>query len=216
MQLIKFINYNNFDCAVLSTNSKNLITNAVLNSNEANEKNVFTAIKGFKRDGHNFINNAFENGCRDFIIEDINFVSKKIIKNSTILQVHDSRKAFADISSIIFDFPFNKMKMIGITGSKGKSTVTNLIFKLINSEIKSCMFSTIKNIINGFEHKAIRTTMESNELNYLLNECLSFGEKTAVVEVSSHAVTLKRVENIEWDIGIFTSFSRDHLDFTAQ
>ncbi len=201
---------------ILSDNSHNEISNIVLNDKSSNCNTIFTAIKGFKADGHDFIINSYLNGCRDFILEKTEGINtgilKEILSKSTVIRVNDSRAALAETSNAIFGYPSDKMKMIGITGTKGKSSVSTLLHKFLTTALKASLFTTIKNVIGSDETYASRTTMEANELHCLLRKSLECEEKTAVVEVSSHGVTLKRVQGINWDIAIFTSFSRDHLD----
>ncbi|MBN2544749.1 MAG: UDP-N-acetylmuramoyl-L-alanyl-D-glutamate--2,6-diaminopimelate ligase [Spirochaetes bacterium] len=201
---------------IISDNSQNDINNVVLNDKLSNSNTIFTAIKGFKADGHSFIINSFLNGCRDFILEKTEGINqgifKEILSKSTVIKVYDSRAALAEISNAIFGFPSDKIKMIGITGTKGKTTVSTLLHKFLTTEHKTSLFTTIKNIIGSNEVYANRTTMEANELHFLLHRSLECQERAAVVEVSSHGVTLKRVHGINWDAAVFTSFSRDHLD----
>jgi len=197
---------------IISDNSHNEINNIVLNDKLSDYRTIFTAIKGFKADGHKFIMNSYLNGCRDFIVEDTKEIYKEIFLKSTVIRVNDSRAALAEISNAIFGYPSDKIKMIGITGTKGKTSVSTLLHKFLTTTEKASLFTTIKNIIGSNEAYASRTTMEANELHSLLRKSLESGERTAVVEVSSHGVTLKRVHGINWDVTIFTSFSRDHLD----
>jgi UDP-N-acetylmuramoyl-L-alanyl-D-glutamate--2,6-diaminopimelate ligase len=197
---------------IISANSGNEITEITLNSKEARNVSVFTAIKGFKTDGHGFIPDAYAKGCRDFFIEDEKFITPDMKKDSTIVLVNDSRKSLALASNLISGYPFNNLKMIGTTGTKGKTTVTTLLHRFLSASYKTAMFSTVRNIVCGKASDSERTTMEASRLQSLLRQSLDCGETHSVVEVSSHAVTLKRIEGINWDAGIFTNFSRDHLD----
>ena len=197
---------------VISCNAIIEINDITLNSKEAGKHFAFTAIKGFKTDGHKFITDAYENGCRNFIISDPALVDEAIIKSSTIISVDDTRLALALISNILYEKPFDRLKMIGITGTKGKTTVSTLLHRFLSEKFKTSKFSTVSNTVCGKTTDSERTTMEASCLQKRLKLSADYGETHSVVEVSSHAVTLKRVEGIEWDAGIFTSFSRDHLD----
>lgn len=188
------------------------VKDIVLNDKISNEQSAFVAIKGFKTDGHSFIKNAYDKGCRNFIVEYIPDGIKNILQNSSVIKVEDSRLAMAMLSCALFGYPSNKLKVIGITGTKGKTTVSTLLYEFLSQIFKTSLFSTVKNIIAGIEKPTEKTTVESNELQKLLASSLNSGDSHSVVEVSSHGVTLKRVAGINWDIGVFTSFSQDHLD----
>ncbi len=209
-ELVKKANI--LDYKLFSLNSKSFFDNITLSSKEAKSNFIFTAIKGFQTDGHRFLSSAYDNGCRNFIVEDINDIDSSITTGSSIIKVNDSREAFGKISNFIYEYPFKKLKLIGITGTKGKTTISTLIYTFLKNRYKTSLFSTIRNIIDDEEIEAVRTTMEANELERDLKTSLDKGSTHAVVEISSHAVTLKRVVDVEFDIGIFTSFSQDHLD----
>jgi UDP-N-acetylmuramoyl-L-alanyl-D-glutamate--2,6-diaminopimelate ligase len=196
----------------VSSNSTLDVKDITLSSKEADESMIFTAIKGFKTDGHKFIADAYKRGCRNFFIEHGRSVEPEIENNSSIISTGDTRTALALASNFINGYPFDRLNMIGITGTKGKTTTTTLLHKFLSINFKSGMFSTIKNIVGGKTTDSERTTMEADRLQKLLRQSADCGETHSVVEVSSHAVTLKRVEGINWDAGVFTTFSRDHLD----
>jgi len=212
MKLVDILKKINIKYEVISDNSSIDIKNISLNSNEITNNDIFVAIKGFKTDGHKFIKNSFEKGVRNFIIEDGEFITSDIKNNSSIIKVDDSRTAMALVSNLIFDYPYDKLKMIGITGTKGKTTTSTLIYNIFNSTYKTNLFSTVKNIVNDVSYDSVRTTMEANKLQEHLCEAVNKGTNYNVVEVSSHAVTLKRIYDINWDVAIFTNFSQDHLD----
>ncbi|OHD20505.1 MAG: hypothetical protein A2Y34_17945 [Spirochaetes bacterium GWC1_27_15] len=208
-EVLKKININ---YEVIANNSNIDVSDIVLSSKEANDKTIFASIKGFKTDGHKFINDCYLKGIKNFLIEDDSFITDDMKKDSTIIKVTDTREGLGLISNVLNDFSYNKLKMIGITGTKGKTTVSTLTYKFLKNKFSTSFFSTVKNIVGGIETPSERTTMEANKLQGLLKKSLQQKEECSIVEVSSHAVTLKRVIGINWDIGIFTTFSRDHLD----
>ena len=188
------------------------IGNITLDSRTADSEKIFTAIKGFQTDGHNFIINAFNAGCRNFLIEDDSKISPEVLANANIAQVKEIRRVFGMLAREINDRPDETLKVFGITGTKGKTTVSTLLHHMLNYQQDTAIFTTVKFSIPQLNADSEKTTMEADKLQYYLNQTKTAGWKQAVVEVSSHAVTLSRVENISWDCGIFTSFSRDHLD----
>ena len=170
---------------------------------------VFFAIRGYEFDGHGFIAGAAERGaicvvCEEPPSADVPFVV-----------VGDSRRALAAASAAWFGFPAAKLKVIGVTGTNGKTTVTSLIKQVIEkvTGVKTGLIGTNGNLIGDRELPAERTTPESYETQELLAAMVGEGCGYAVMEVSSHALRMGRVYGIEFEVGVFTNLSRDHLDF---
>ncbi|NLY10370.1 MAG: UDP-N-acetylmuramoyl-L-alanyl-D-glutamate--2,6-diaminopimelate ligase [Firmicutes bacterium] len=171
--------------------------------------NVFVAIRGYKHDGHHFIPQAIANGA-------IAVISDHLVMDLNVPQVicEDTRLALALISAKFYHFPANKMRIIGITGTNGKTTTTYLIKAILErAGFKVGLVGTIRNLIGSEVVPAKRTTPESLELQQLLAEMYNNGVQYVVMEVSSHALELKRTEGIEFDNVIFTNLTQDHLDF---
>ena len=170
---------------------------------------LFVAIRGFETDGHKYIEAAVESGAICVICEETPKVSIPYII------VPDSRKALALISSVWFEYPANKMKIVGVTGTNGKTSVTNLIKHIIEkcSTSKVGLIGTNGNFIGNRELATEHTTPESYEMQKLLDKMVVEGCEYVVMEVSSHALQLSRVYGIEYDVGIFTNLTPDHLDF---
>jgi len=170
---------------------------------------LFVAIRGFETDGHKYIANAVQNGASCIICEEAPDVSTPYII------VEDSRKALAAISAVWFDYPATKMKLVGVTGTNGKTSVTNLIKHIIEecSASKVGLIGTNGNFIGDRELATEHTTPESYEMQKLLDKMVVEGCEYVVMEVSSHALQLSRVYGIEYDVGIFTNLTPDHLDF---
>jgi UDP-N-acetylmuramyl-tripeptide synthetase len=188
------------------------ISNITLDSRNADCEKIFTAIKGFQTDGHNFIINAFNAGCRNFLVEDASKIPSEICSESNIAQTQNIRRVFGMLARCINDCPDESLKLFGITGTKGKTTVSTLLHHILDYKQNTAIFTTVRFATPQTNADSEKTTMEADKLQYYLQQTKLGGWNQAVVEVSSHAVTLSRVENINWDCGIFTSFSRDHLD----
>jgi UDP-N-acetylmuramoyl-L-alanyl-D-glutamate--2,6-diaminopimelate ligase len=183
------------------------------NSKEVDNGSLFIAISGQNIDGHNFIEEAIKAGAKAVVYEKGRF-SPMPNSNITWISVSDSRDALAWISSRFFKNPSQKMKIIGITGTNGKTTTSYLIREILREYGKRTgLIGTIKYLIDDEERKAIYTTPEAREFQQLLYEMYNRGVEYVISEVSSHALALKRVDYTEFDVAVFTNLSRDHLDF---
>jgi len=170
---------------------------------------IFIAIRGYETDGHKYIDEAVRQGAVCVICEEAPGISIPYVV------VKDSRKALAAISAVWFGFPAEKLKLIGVTGTNGKTSVTNLIKHIIEkcSDSKVGLIGTNGNFIGDRELPAVHTTPESYEMQKLLDKMVLEGCEYVVMEVSSHALYLSRVYGIEYDVGVFTNLTPDHLDF---
>ncbi|CUS87652.1 UDP-N-acetylmuramoyl-L-alanyl-D-glutamate--2,6-diaminopimelate ligase [Candidatus Kryptobacter tengchongensis] len=184
-------------------------------SRVVNEGDLFVAIKGLNVDGHRFIPEAVLSGAvavvlEDDVIEDSYFVERGVAK----VVVADSRKALALISSAFYDFPSQKLKLIGVTGTNGKTTTTHLIKSILESSgLKTGLIGTINYVIEDEIIPAGQTTPESAEINMFLSKMIERGISACAMEVSSHALALDRVYGLDFDVGVFTNLTQDHLDF---
>ena len=170
---------------------------------------LFIAVRGYLTDGHKYINSAAEKGAVCVICEE-----KPQIMIPYIL-VADARKTLALISAAWFSHPADKLKIIGVTGTNGKTSVTCLIKHIIEkcSHDKVGLIGTNGNFIGDRELPATHTTPESYEFHGLLEKMVLEGCKYVIMEVSSHALYLNRVYGIMFEIGVFTNLTPDHLDF---
>jgi len=170
---------------------------------------LFIAIKGYQTDGHNHIHEAVQKGAVCIICQEQPGIPCPFIL------VKDSRKALALISAKWFGYPAKKLNIVGVTGTNGKTSVTNLIKHIIekNTDSKVGLIGTNGNFIGERELPAEHTTPESYELHKLLDKMVLEGCRYAVMEVSSHALYLSRVYGMGFDVGVFTNLSPDHLDF---
>jgi UDP-N-acetylmuramoyl-L-alanyl-D-glutamate--2,6-diaminopimelate ligase len=177
---------------------------------------VFVAIKGFKMDGHNFIQDALNKGAIAVVLDQDDSVPADLFKHNEAAKilVSDSRKSLAEISGIYFRHPSSKLNLIGITGTNGKTTTSYFLKNIFETAgYKSGLLGTISNYIGSRAVNSKLTTPESNNLNELLLEMVNEKCAFAVMEVSSHSLALKRVYGLNYNSAVFTNITMDHLDF---
>ena len=184
------------------------------NSKEVKEGYMFVAIKGFSTDGHKYVESAIENGAIVVMVEEgCDLKALNIPENVTILMVPDTRKALAICSSNFYGNPSAQLKLIGVTGTKGKTTTTFMIKEILEKAGKKVgLIGTIATYINGKRIKdSDRTTPESLELQQTFKQMVDEGVEVCVMEVSSQSLKLHRVDGCQFDIVLFTNFSEDHI-----
>ncbi len=185
-------------------------------SRKVTKDSIFVAIKGYKTDGHKFIADAINNGAAAIVLEDDNaFPDDAITRQKAVkILVRESRTALAELSNYFYSEPSKKLKLVGVTGTNGKTTTTFFIKSIYeNAGHKTGLIGTISNLIGDKEAASSLTTPESNNLNQMLDEMLAQGCSHAVMEVSSHSLALKRVHKIFYSAGVFTNLTQEHLDF---
>ena len=172
---------------------------------------IFLAIKGYEFDGHKYINKAIESGANTVIYtkDDIEFVD-----DINYIKVEDIRLALAQCSNLLSNYPSKSMRMIGVTGTNGKTTTANLIFFVLNKLGSPCanIGTDGADLINKTmptEH----TTPEITDLNDILTEAIKENIENVVMETSSHGLCLKRNYGIDYEYGVFTNLSMEHMDF---
>ena len=169
---------------------------------------VFVAIRGYQSDGHRYIAAAMEKGAVLCVCEQVPDCGIAYV------QVADTRRALAQMSCAYFDYPSRGMRMIGVTGTNGKTTTTYLIKHILEQQgNKVGLIGTNRNMIGSEELETERTTPESYELQKLFRRMKDAGCSHVVMEVSSHSLVLQRVAGIRFDVGVFTNLTQDHLDF---
>ena len=171
---------------------------------------IFVAIPGHHLDGHNFIANAVERGASAVICERNGFVPNRATK----IKVTDTRVALALAADAFYNHPSAKLKVVGVTGTNGKTTVAFMVKHLFESSgLPAGLIGTVRYEIGERVIPAQRTTPEALEVHQMMAQMLRAGCGACVMEVSSHALDQKRVANVEFDLGIFTNLTQDHLDY---
>jgi len=177
---------------------------------------LFVAIKGYQVDGHDYIEKALDNGAVAIVCSDIGKIAQMMEKYSEVqwVFVEDSRNALAYMSSKFYENPSEKMALVGITGTNGKTSITQLMSNMLESlEYKTGVIGTIGNKVGEKFYQTSVTTPESLNLNQLFAEMLKDDVTACLMEVSSHSLALDRVAYLNYNIGIFTNLTQDHLDF---
>ncbi len=176
---------------------------------------VFFAIKGYKTDGHNYIENAFKKGASVVIAnQDTKDKFSNEIFSENMVFVENTRRALALCAKAFYNNPTEKLKVIGVTGTNGKTSITYMIKAALNVAGEKCgVIGTIAYYLGDKKVKAPNTTPESLEIYRIMSEMLEIGCTYCVMEVSSHALFLDRVYGIDFDVAIFTNLSGEHLDF---
>lgn len=198
----------NLKCEVLGSDT--IITGLSCDSRLVNEGEVFFAISGLKFDGHDYVEEAVKNGAVAVVVEK----TQNVAPNITQIVVENTRVAMGEMAAAYYQYPSSKLKVIGITGTNGKTTTSYLIRAVLKvAGYKVGLIGTIYNLIEDEIIPSKRTTPESLDLQRLLAEMVDKGVDYVVIEVSSHALELQRTSGLEFDLGVFTNLTQDHLDF---
>jgi len=191
--------------------SDKLIEDVYLDSREVTDNSIFFAVTGTLTDGHLFIEKAIEKGATVIFCEEI---PENIDKSITYIQVENMKKNMAIAVSNFFDNPSRELKLIGVTGTNGKTTIATLLYQLMmKMNKKSGLLSTVENRIGEETLTSTHTTPDVIKLNELLKKMRDAGCEYAFMEVSSHAIDQGRIENMDFDIAIFTNITHEHLDY---
>ena len=210
MKLLKDILYKVSVNAVYGdTNVK--VAQVDFDSRKVIKDSLFVAQKGTSVDGHLYIDKAISLGATTIICEELPI---RLEANITFIQVEDSSKTLAIIASNFYDNPSSKLKLIGVTGTNGKTTVASLLYQLLKkSGYKTGLLSTVQILVDTTVFNATHTTPDSVTINYYLHKMVLLGVDYCFMEVSSHGIHQKRTEGLEFAGGIFTNLSHDHLDY---
>ena len=174
---------------------------------------AFVAIKGTVSDGHDFIAKAISLGATVVVCETL---PDTVSEGVTYIQVADTSSALAYMTANFYGNPSADLKLVGVTGTNGKTTIASLLYQLFkNAGYRVGLLSTVKIMVDDTEYKATHTTPDSLTINYYLREMVEEGCDFCFMEVSSHGIHQKRTEGLHFTGGIFTNLSHDHLDYHA-
>jgi UDP-N-acetylmuramyl-tripeptide synthetase len=176
---------------------------------EAND--VFVAIRGSLSNGHDFIDTALNLGAKTIVCD---VFPEYLEKEVTYIKVADTNSALAFMAANYFGNPSAQLKLVGITGTNGKTTIASLLYQLFKkARYKVGLLSTVKIMVNDIEYKATHTTPDSVTINHYLSAMVTAGVEFCFMEVSSHGIHQKRTEALHFTGGVFTNLSHDHLDY---
>jgi UDP-N-acetylmuramoyl-L-alanyl-D-glutamate--2,6-diaminopimelate ligase len=182
-------------------------------SRQVRPGDLFVCIGGFRRDGHDFIQAAWAAGAVAVLVERTD-LSETVLRGGTVVKMANARQGLAAVASQFYGDPSRKLTMVGVTGTNGKTTTTFLIESVLQHAGHHVgLVGTIGYRCNGLEIEAARTTPESCDLQALLERMARLHADSVVMEVSSHALALHRVDGCEFDVAVFTNLTQDHLDF---
>lgn len=190
--------------------TRDSVTGLAYDSREVQPGDVFVCWQGLQYDGHAFVDDAYRRGAVAAVTE------RPVPGEGGLVVVPNGREALARLSAAFYGFPSRRLRLIGVTGTNGKTTTTHLIKAVLEQAgHKVGLIGTIHHLIGNEVLKTHRTTPESLDLQRLLFHMTERGMEYAVMEVSSHAMALRRTVGTEYDVAVFTNLSRDHLDFHA-
>ncbi|HTL83088.1 MAG TPA: UDP-N-acetylmuramoyl-L-alanyl-D-glutamate--2,6-diaminopimelate ligase, partial [Bacteroidia bacterium] len=187
------------------------ITSLAFDSRKVEKDSLFVAVKGTQSNGHDFITKAIELGAVAIVCEEF---PAELNEKISYVKVADSSAALGVMASNFFDDPSSSLKLVGVTGTNGKTTTVTLLFQLFRAMgFKAGMFTTVKNMVNSEEIPSTHTTPDAIELNRMIRKMVDAGCKYAFMEVSSHSVVQHRITGLHFAGGVFTNITHDHLDY---
>lgn len=191
-------------------NNDDEITNVTNDSRKIEKGGVFVAISGMEFDGHKFIDKAIENGANTIVVTQ----DTQKIEGINYIKVEDARIALAQISNVVMDFPSKKLRVIGVTGTNGKTTTASMISHILENLDSQCTnIGTNGTFIAKEKYETPNTTPEISEIDKILKLSVDKKIDNAVVECSSHGLYLHRLDGIEFDVAVFNNLSMEHMDF---
>lgn len=210
MKLLKDILYG-VSLSAVSGDTNIMVNKVHFDSRKVEMDDVFVAVRGTVTDGHKYIQKAVDSGARAIVCEELPEI---MVNGVTYLQVTDCNSALAIIASNFYDNPSKNLKLVGVTGTNGKTTVTTLLYNLFKKAgFKVGLISTIKVLVDEKEYKTSHTTPDVLTINDYLSKMNDVGVEFCFMEVSSHGIHQKRAEGLHFEGAIFTNLSHDHLDY---
>lgn len=201
----------NIQVESVSGNKIHEVSGVEFDSRKVKKDSLFVAVKGYKTDGHDYIKSAISSGASAILCQTL---PAERDENIYWIKTSDSAKALGQAASNFYGNPTSSLKLIGVTGTNGKTTIATLLYNMfMKSGYKCGLFSTVCNFINGKEYEATHTTPDPLQLNSLLSKMVEQGCDFAFMEVSSHAADQKRISGLKFAGGIFTNLTHDHLDY---
>jgi UDP-N-acetylmuramoyl-L-alanyl-D-glutamate--2,6-diaminopimelate ligase len=195
----------------LTGNDQIVIDNVTFDSRSVIQNSLFVAVRGSKSDGHEFIDSAVRSGASTIICETLPTAPDKKV---TWIKTTDSAKALGQVASNFFGNPSSSLKLVGVTGTNGKTTIATLLYKMFTGLGHKCgLFSTVCNYVVSTELPATHTTPDPVQLNRVMAEMVEAGCDYAFMEVSSHSADQQRIAGLYFAGGIFTNLTHDHLDY---
>ena len=192
-------------------NSEADITGVDIDSRKVERGHLFVAIKGTQTDGHRFIPKAIASGATAVLCEDL---PEERQEGVTYVKVESTEEAVGPVATMFYGEPSKHLKLVGVTGTNGKTTIATLLYNMFRKFGYKCgLLSTVCNYIEGEAIPADHTTPDPVELNYLLSKMVQAGCDYAFMECSSHAIAQKRIGGLKFAGGLFTNLTRDHLDY---
>jgi len=192
------------------------ITSVTIDSREVKQGTLFICLRGLSVDGHNFIDTAVKGGAVAILVEEFS-PPQEFPQDVAVIRVENTRYAMAFVAANFYEHPARQMRFIGVTGTNGKTTVTTFIEEILRKcERKTGLIGTVGARVGEEPLNmpfATSTTPDPLELHAILAKMLEMGVQDVVMEVSSHALALHKVEGITFDVGVFTNLTQDHLDF---
>jgi UDP-N-acetylmuramoyl-L-alanyl-D-glutamate--2,6-diaminopimelate ligase len=195
----------------INGNAHMLIAGLYIHATQVVAGGLFVAIKGASANGHSFINEAIANGATAIVCEEL---PSDVVKGITYIQVNNSAAALGIMAHHFYDQPSEKLQLVGVTGTNGKTTIATLLYKLFTSLGHTCgLISTVQNYIATVVEPATHTTPDAITLNALLSKMVAANCKYVFIENSSHAIHQHRIEGLTYAGGVFTNITHDHLDY---